>query len=147
MAAPSAARDSMWDFQELADEAVADLLQKHGRPVRLKAGLAGWLVSQQQRMTRPRAQHGAGICAWRMRPDRCGTIAVIRYDFASHDRAANWRAIASIATVRHAPCGPKFDQVADDLWPRGKSGRLAGTQPLLQSLAARVAQKGCARAA
>jgi hypothetical protein len=29
----------MQDFQELADEAFADLLQKHGRPVDLKTAL------------------------------------------------------------------------------------------------------------
>jgi hypothetical protein len=33
------ARDRMQDFQELADEAFADLLRKHGRPVDLKAAL------------------------------------------------------------------------------------------------------------
>ena len=33
------ARDSMRDFQELADEAFADLLRKHGRPTDLKAAL------------------------------------------------------------------------------------------------------------
>ena len=33
------ARDSMRSFQELADEAFADLLKKHGRPVGLKAAL------------------------------------------------------------------------------------------------------------
>jgi hypothetical protein len=33
------ARDSMKDFQELADEAFADLLNKHNRPVGLKAAL------------------------------------------------------------------------------------------------------------
>lgn len=32
-------RDSMKDFQELADEAFADLLKKHHRPVRLKDAL------------------------------------------------------------------------------------------------------------
>jgi hypothetical protein len=32
-------RDSMKSFQELADEAFADLLKKHGRPVGLKAAL------------------------------------------------------------------------------------------------------------
>ena len=31
------ARDRMATFQELADEAFADLLKKHGRPVGLKA--------------------------------------------------------------------------------------------------------------
>jgi hypothetical protein len=33
------ARDRMASFQELADEAFADLLKKHGRPVGLKAAL------------------------------------------------------------------------------------------------------------
>ena len=33
------ARDSMKDFQELADEAFRDLLRKHGRPTDLKAAL------------------------------------------------------------------------------------------------------------
>ncbi len=34
------ARDSMRSFQELMDEAVADLLRKHDRPVTLKDALA-----------------------------------------------------------------------------------------------------------
>lgn len=33
------ARDSMKSFQELADEAFADLLKKHGRPTTLKEAL------------------------------------------------------------------------------------------------------------
>ena len=33
------ARDSMKDFQELADEAFGDLLKKHGRPTDLKSAL------------------------------------------------------------------------------------------------------------
>jgi hypothetical protein len=33
------ARDRMATFQELADEAFADLLKKHGRPVDLKTAL------------------------------------------------------------------------------------------------------------
>jgi hypothetical protein len=33
------AHDRMMDFQELADEAFADLLRKHGRPTDLKAAL------------------------------------------------------------------------------------------------------------
>lgn len=33
------ARDRMMTFQELADEAFADLLKKHNRPVGLKAAL------------------------------------------------------------------------------------------------------------
>lgn len=33
------ARDTMKDFQELADEAFADLLKKHNRPTDLKSAL------------------------------------------------------------------------------------------------------------
>ena len=33
------ARDRMMTFQELADEAFADLLEKHGRPLDLRAAL------------------------------------------------------------------------------------------------------------
>ena len=33
------AKDSMKDFQELADEAFRDLLRKHGRPTTLKEAL------------------------------------------------------------------------------------------------------------
>jgi hypothetical protein len=33
------ARDRMMTFQELADEAFADVLKKHGRPVDLRAAL------------------------------------------------------------------------------------------------------------
>ncbi len=33
------AHDRMMTFQELADEALADLLKKHGRPVDLRAAL------------------------------------------------------------------------------------------------------------
>jgi len=33
------AKDRMQDFQELADEAFADLLKKHGRPTDLKTAL------------------------------------------------------------------------------------------------------------
>lgn len=33
------ARDRMMTFQEIADEAFADLLKKHGRPVDLRAAL------------------------------------------------------------------------------------------------------------
>ena len=33
------AHDRMMDFQELADEAFRDLLQKHGRPTDLKSSL------------------------------------------------------------------------------------------------------------
>ena len=41
MALDLLARDRMATFQELADEAFADLLKKHGRPVDLKAALRG----------------------------------------------------------------------------------------------------------
>ena len=39
MALDLLARDRVATFQELADEALADLLKKHGRPVDLKAAL------------------------------------------------------------------------------------------------------------
>jgi hypothetical protein len=39
MAIDLLARDRMATFQELADEAFADLLKKHGRPADLKAAL------------------------------------------------------------------------------------------------------------
>jgi len=39
MALDLLARDRMATFQELADEAFADLLRKHGRPVDLKSAL------------------------------------------------------------------------------------------------------------
>ena len=53
------ARDSMRDFQELADEAFRDLLRKHGRPTDLKtalrrsAGVSGEVVPL-QRKSKPR---------------------------------------------------------------------------------------------
>ena len=44
------AKDRMQDFQELSDEAFADLLRKHGRPTDLKTALrqcrAGYLPWQ-----------------------------------------------------------------------------------------------------
>jgi hypothetical protein len=40
------ARDSMRDFQELADEAFADLLKKHRRPVGTKAAIRQSLREQ-----------------------------------------------------------------------------------------------------
>ena len=49
------ARDSMRDFQELADEAFRDLLRKHGRPTDLKtalrrsAGVSGEVVPLQRK--------------------------------------------------------------------------------------------------
>jgi hypothetical protein len=50
------AKDRMQDFQELADEAFADLLRKHGRPVDLKTGIAA-------ECRRDRARRPARICA------------------------------------------------------------------------------------
>ena len=50
--------DTMKDFQELADEAFADLLKKHGVPVDLKAALRDsvreGVATPQPRRTKPR---------------------------------------------------------------------------------------------
>ena len=49
------ARDRMATFQELADEAFADLLKKHGRPTELGDALRGSLrTSLPGRASRPR---------------------------------------------------------------------------------------------
>jgi hypothetical protein len=56
------ARDRMATFQELADEAFADLLKKHGRPVGLKAalrqsaGVSAEVVRLKDRMKAPAAK-------------------------------------------------------------------------------------------
>ena len=53
------ATDRMATFQELADEAFADLLKKHNRPVSLREALsasAGDLPSEQLRKTRRRSK-------------------------------------------------------------------------------------------
>ena len=47
------ARDSMRDFQELADEAFADLLRKHGRPVDLQTALRQSMAEIQKRPAAP----------------------------------------------------------------------------------------------
>ena len=47
-------RDSMKSLQELADEAFADLLKKHGRPVTLKQALKESLRRQPANDPRPR---------------------------------------------------------------------------------------------
>ena len=47
------ARDSMRDFQELADEAFADLLRKHGRPVDLQTALRQSMAEIQKRLAVP----------------------------------------------------------------------------------------------
>jgi hypothetical protein len=43
------AKDRMQDFQELADEAFADLLTKHGRPTDLKTALRQSLAGMDKR--------------------------------------------------------------------------------------------------
>lgn len=54
------ARDRMATFQELADEAFADLLKKHGRPVTLRAALrqsagrSADVVQRNRRKKKPR---------------------------------------------------------------------------------------------
>jgi hypothetical protein len=47
-------RDSMKSLQELAEEAFADLLKKHGRPVALKQALKESLRRQPANDPRPR---------------------------------------------------------------------------------------------
>jgi hypothetical protein len=51
------ARDSMRDFQELADEAFADLLRKHGRPVDLKTALRQSVGELEKRPPDASARH------------------------------------------------------------------------------------------
>lgn len=53
------ARDTMKDFQELADEAFADLLNKHKRPVGLKQALRQSTQRKPQPSSRPRGGRGA----------------------------------------------------------------------------------------
>ena len=63
------ARDSMRDFQELADEAFADLLRKHGRPVDLRGHLQGTNIGRNTRLFR------AGRRSWKpfgLRPNARG---------------------------------------------------------------------------
>jgi hypothetical protein len=50
------ARDQMKDFQELADEAFRDLLQKHRRPVGVKEALRQSLREQPANDDGPRAR-------------------------------------------------------------------------------------------
>src|ERR1700730_6029131 len=55
------ARDRMQDFQELADEAFRDLLQKHGRPTDLKTALRrsagiGFVAEKPPKKTKGRAK-------------------------------------------------------------------------------------------
>ena len=54
------ARDSMRDFQELADEAFADLLRKHGRPVDLKTALRQSVGEIEKRLPAPSVRRRVG---------------------------------------------------------------------------------------
>jgi hypothetical protein len=58
------AKDSMPDFQDLADEAFTDLLNKHGRPVDLKTALRR--VSARSKSGR--RPHRSGAATLRGRP-------------------------------------------------------------------------------
>jgi hypothetical protein len=51
------ARDSKKDFQELADEAFADLLKKHDRPTDLKAALRQSARGPAARAKKPPRRH------------------------------------------------------------------------------------------
>jgi hypothetical protein len=53
------AKDRMQDFQELADEAFADLLRKHGRPTDLKTALRQSVAGMDKQ---PPADSGAAAC-------------------------------------------------------------------------------------
>jgi hypothetical protein len=57
------AKDRMQDFQELADEAFADLLLKHGRPTDLKTALRKSVAGMEKRPP-------ASSQAWRRTEDR-----------------------------------------------------------------------------
>lgn len=58
------ARDRMMTFQELADEAFADLLKKHGRPVDLRsalrrsAGASAEVIPLKKKSKEPRRRGG-----------------------------------------------------------------------------------------
>jgi hypothetical protein len=54
------ANDRVQDFQELADEAFADLLQKHGRPTDLKTALRQSVGVTSKRPPRPYVTRGGG---------------------------------------------------------------------------------------
>ena len=50
------AHDRMQDFQELADEAFRDLLQKHGRPTDLKTALRRSAAAEKPRAPKGRTK-------------------------------------------------------------------------------------------
>jgi hypothetical protein len=54
------AKDRMQDFQELADEAFADLLQKHGRPTDLKTALRQSVEGTGKKPTAASVKRGGG---------------------------------------------------------------------------------------
>jgi hypothetical protein len=61
------AHDRIQDFQELADEAFRDLLQKHGRPTDLKTALrqsAGLNAAVEKAPKRSKGR--AKPCSWRL---------------------------------------------------------------------------------
>ena len=70
------ARDRMATFQELADEAFADLLKKHGRPVGLKAalrqsaGVSAEVVRLKDRMKLPERSSKPAVKKARKKPKR-----------------------------------------------------------------------------
>ena len=53
------AKDRMQDFQELADEAFADLLAKHGRPTDLKTALRQSVAGMDKRPPAASGKRGA----------------------------------------------------------------------------------------
>jgi len=68
------ARDRMATFQELADEAFADLLKKHGRPVGLKAalrksaGVSADVVRLKDRIKPQKSKSAAGKAGKKAKP-------------------------------------------------------------------------------
>ena len=54
------AKDRMQDFQELADEAFADLLKKYGRPTDLKTALRQSVEETGERALAPLVRRGGG---------------------------------------------------------------------------------------
>jgi hypothetical protein len=54
------AKDRMQDFQELADEAFTDLLQKHGRPTDLKTALRQSVAAMDKRAPAASVKRGGG---------------------------------------------------------------------------------------
>jgi hypothetical protein len=54
------AKDRMQDFQELADEAFADLLRKHNRPTDLKTALRESVAGMEKRPPAASVKRGGG---------------------------------------------------------------------------------------